>query len=517
MNQMKRLIAAMLICAGIAGLTGCGNTKTYPLKTGETLTYWMNWHRVGKAIAPSMQATEFGKGLEERTGVKIEYIHPTGGNEEEYFELMISSNSLPDIIEYEWDGVISGVSRQLSAGKIIDLAPLLPEYAPDYKAWLERDDEARRLATTENGKYPYFVGAYADDYQTVYLGPFFRKDWLEEFGLQEPETIDEWENTLRIFKEKKGAQAPLSLTQEMVENNAVIGAYGVGYLFYQEEGKVKYGPLETGFRDYVQRMAKWYREGLLDSMYPLVDQARIEMNLFSGKTGAGFAYLGADIGTWQRKIKEQQLPIVLTGVKNPSLQKGETAKIAPRNTRVISTYAAAVSTQCKSPKTAVQFLNYAYTEEGKRYFNFGIENVSYTMKEGVPTYTPLITENPNMPMVNALAMYTRASYGGPFIRDAQYTAQYYQDEMQKEALHKWADNEAAQYILPTMTVSEDTQWFSARLEKMKKYQREMVTKLMIGELDMNQYDQFIQTLKDTYGIEEMIEVLQQFYDATQRN
>ena len=211
------------------------------------------------------------------------------------------------------------------------------------------------------------------------------------------------------------------------------------------------------------------------------------------------------------------MAVELVGIKNPSLQKGETAKIAPRNTRVISTYATAVSAQCKVPGIAVRFLNYAYTEEGKRYFNFGIENVSYTMKDGVPTYTPLITKNPDMPMVNALAMYTRASYGGPFVKDAQYTAQYYQDEMQKEALHKWADNEAARYILPTMTVSEDTQWFSARLEEIKKYQREMVTQLMIGEIDMNQYDQFIQTLKNTYGIEEMIEVLQQFYDATQKN
>lgn len=515
MNQIKRLTAVILICVGFVGLTGCGKSGTYPIKTKETLTYWMEWSGMGRSVTPSMQTTEFSKGLEERTGVKIEYIHPPG-RQADYFELMMSSNNLPDIIESSWSSATENVSKQLHNGKIIDLMPLLSDCAPDYKAWLTEDDEARRMVLTEDGKCPYFVGAYAEDYQTVFLGPFFRKDWLKELELEEPETIDEWEMVLRAFKERKGAEAPLSLTQDMITGSAIVGAYGVKWDFYQENGQVKYGPLEPGFRDFVQRMAKWYREGLLDPMYPLVDQSRMEANLFSGKTGAGVAYLGADIGSWQKKIKEQQLPIELVGVKNPSLQKGERAKIAPRDPRVIHSYAAAVSAQCKSPQTAVRFLNYAYTEEGKRYFNFGIENVSYTMKDGIPTYTPLITDNPNMSMGSALAMYTRTSYGGPFIKDAQYTIQYYRDEVQKEALNKWIDNDASEYLLPTLMISENVEWFSDKLNEIGKYQKEMVAKFIIGEIELEQYDQFVQTLH-TYGIDEMLAIMQRNYDAMQRN
>ena len=512
---MKRLMATVLLCACFAGLTGCGKTDTYPLKTEETLTYWMQWADVGKAVTPSMQMTEFSKGLEERTGVKIEYIHPTGG-QDGYFELMISSNNLPDIIEYNWGGTISTISKQLSDEKIMDIAPLLSEYAPDYNMWLMNNDEARRLAMTENGECPYFIGSYAEDYQTVFQGPFFRKDWLDELGLAEPETIDEWEIALRAFKEQKGAQAPFSITPEMFDASAIVGAYGVAWYFYQEDEQLKFGPLEAGFRDFVQRMAKWYQEGLLDPMYPMVDQSRIEMNLFSGNTGAGFGYLGADIGSWQKKIKEEQLPIELAGVRNPSLQKAETVKIAPRTAKVICNYAAAVSTQCKSPRTAVQFLNYAYTEEGNRYFNFGIENVSYTIENEIPTYTSLITDNPDMPMANALAMYTRTSYGGPFVKDEQYTIQYYQDEIQQEALEKWLDNDAAQYLLPTLMIShEDVEQISMQIEEVKRYEREMVTKFIIGEEDLNQWDQFIETLQ-SMGIEELLSVLQRNYDATQK-
>ena len=38
-----------------------------------------------------------------------------------------------------------------------------------------------------------------------------RKDWLDDLGLEVPETIDEWYTALKAFKEEKGATAPLTL------------------------------------------------------------------------------------------------------------------------------------------------------------------------------------------------------------------------------------------------------------------------------------------------------------------
>lgn len=38
----------------------------------------------------------------------------------------------------------------------------------------------------------------------TFSGQMIRKDWLDELGLQLPETIDEWEIVLKTIKEKKG-------------------------------------------------------------------------------------------------------------------------------------------------------------------------------------------------------------------------------------------------------------------------------------------------------------------------
>ena len=62
---------------------------------------------------------------------------------------------------------------------------------------------------------------------------------LDELGLEVPETIDEWENVLAQFKEKKGATAPLTILSNFWDVGAFMGAYGVknGFIL-DDSGKV---------------------------------------------------------------------------------------------------------------------------------------------------------------------------------------------------------------------------------------------------------------------------------------
>ena len=76
-----------------------------------------------------------------------------------------------------------------------------------------------------------------------------------------PETIDDWTEVLTAFKEQKGATAPLTgvgLPQSFV------GAFDVGYNWYIEGGQVQYGPLQSGYKEYLQTLNQWYESGLMD-------------------------------------------------------------------------------------------------------------------------------------------------------------------------------------------------------------------------------------------------------------
>ena len=63
------------------------------------------------------------------------------------------------------------------------------------------------------------------DSPLVFNGNMIRQDWLDELGLQMPETIQEMEDTLLIFKEKKGCDAGFSFAYKNYDR--IVNAYGI--------------------------------------------------------------------------------------------------------------------------------------------------------------------------------------------------------------------------------------------------------------------------------------------------
>ena len=92
-----------------------------------------------------------------------------------------------------------------------------------------------------------------------------RADWLEELNMDVPETIDDWHEMLVAFRDEMGADVPLILPKSGRSGNSIfVSAFGVGSGFYQVDGKVQFGPIQDGFKEYLTLMNQWYNEGLLD-------------------------------------------------------------------------------------------------------------------------------------------------------------------------------------------------------------------------------------------------------------
>ncbi|MBW7462021.1 ABC transporter substrate-binding protein, partial [Paenibacillus sepulcri] len=127
----------------------------------------------------------------------------------------------------------------------------------------------------------------------------------------------------------------------------------------------------------------------------------------------------------------------------PVLNKGDRPKFGQRTNLYTGSGGVAISSKSGNVEEAVRMLDYGYSPEGHLFFNFGLENISYTMVDGYPTYTDLILRNPDrLAPSQALAMYNRASYFGPFVQDVRYLEQYYVLPEQKEATRIWSDTDA---------------------------------------------------------------------------
>ncbi len=190
-------------------------TADYPLKTDETLTLRMR-HHVGAAAAGFPDYSKYPRlaEMEKQTGIKLDITYADNGQEEEEFNMMVASGDLPDMIYYDWMNIRGGVDEAIRSGYIVALNDLIAEYAPNYKAFLEQKPDYAKMARTDSGNYYMFNGYPAADHdkeadleRSAICGFVLRKDWLDELGLEAPETIDEWHNVLTELKQKKGIQS----------------------------------------------------------------------------------------------------------------------------------------------------------------------------------------------------------------------------------------------------------------------------------------------------------------------
>ncbi|MDR0405731.1 MAG: extracellular solute-binding protein [Clostridiales bacterium] len=522
MKQTKwRLISFVCVFAVIA-LTSCGEGDRdggtrdaegsfafhgYPIQTDTTLTYWMGLNSLVAPFTKDFGETEFAKALEKQTGVKVIYRHPAQGQEKEQFNLMLASKDLPDLIKWDWlSDFPGGPDQAIKSGYITPLNDYFTQNSPNLKAYLDAHPDVDRNVKTDTGNYFFYPSINAAKEIKTYMGPVVRKDWLEELHLPIPETIDDWYTMLTAFRDQKGASAPLSYTWMA---SCFIGAYGIDEKFYLDDGEIKYGPVEPGYKEFLTTYHKWFAEKLLDQNIGTVDSKLLDMNVLTGKTGASVSAIGSTLGRWAASMAEQGKEFNMIAVPYPALNRGEKVQFAQVGQNVAPTASTAISQNCGNKELAAAYLDYGYSEAGHMLYCFGTEGVSYTMENGAPRYTDLIMKNPDgIPPVQTLANYTHAIYGGCYAVDFRPYEQYYGTQAQKDALRIFADTDAEQHLLPPITLTTDeSDEVSGLITDINTYVDEMFLKFVMGIEPLSNYDAYVANIK-RLKLDRVIEVYQ---------
>jgi putative aldouronate transport system substrate-binding protein len=532
LKRNKKLLTALLIASlGSTLFVGCAKkgeeanngqkgaennapvNVTYPIKTDKTLKVWMQLVNTLATTEKSFGDAPIAKELEKKTGVKVEYIHPAQGQEKEQFNLLLASGDMPDIIEYQWYAFPGGPEKAIKDGYILKLNDLMDKYAPDFKKYMQENREVDKMVKTDSGSYYEFPFIRGHEDLMVSFGPIIRKDWLDELGLPIPTTIDQWYTTLKAFKEKKGATAPLSLQMVYLRIGTFSGAFGVTKDIYIDNGKVKFGPMEPGYKDFLATFRKWYAEGLLDKNMATLDAKILDSNMTADKSGATNAFAGSGLGKWIIAGKQKNPNYNLVGAPYPTLKEGQTPEFGSRDLPFSTSWESAISATSKNKELAAMWLNYGYSEAGRMTYNFGTEGVSYNMENGYPKYTDLIMRNPNkLPVANAMARNIRANYGGPFVQDVRYLEQYMETKEQKDAIQAWKKTNAAKHLLPRVTLTPEESSEAAKIiNEVNTYADEMFLKFIMGVEPMENYDKYIEQLKKL-GIEKYLTIQQTALD-----
>lgn len=475
---------------------------TYPLAEGGTLTYWLQLNPNVSANFTNLGETELGKAWQEQTGVTVEFQHPASGQEKEQFNLIVADGSLPDIMEWQWvKQYPGGPEKAIKDGVIIPLNDIFDQYCPNIKKYLAENPEVDKMIKTDDGNYFAFPFIRGEDKLCYTVGGFIRQDWLDELGLEVPTTVDEWHEVLTAFKEKKGAEAPLCFDwTNFKDSNPIAFAFKVGtangtQFILDDEGKVAFAPAQEGYKEYLMTLNQWYEEGLIDRDIATLNGDQVTAKMTSDKAGASVGWAASRMQLFMTSAQQTNPEYTLVATPTPTTEKGATPEYGYVENQ-FPDVAAAITSSCKNVELAAKFLDYGYSEAGHNLFNFGIEGVSYEMKDGKAEYTDVVTNNPDgWPLAQSLAKYIRANYNGPFIQDLNYLEQYLQLPTVKECPSVWAVPDARKHTVPNITPTQDESKELATItNELGTCVAEMSLKFIFGTESFDNWDNYIETL-----------------------
>ena len=501
----SRIVALLLAILIVAVPIFSVAESVYPLAGSPTLTYWMPLNAgVAKYIKSYDENYAYAK-MQEITGVDIEWIHPAAGQETEQFNLMMASRDKPDLIAManKYDG---GEYQGVRDGVFLDLTDLIEKYAPNYWNLLQTHEDFRRTAVDKDGMIAAFC-TYKEPGDPPASRLIIHESTMQAIGETVPETIADWD---RIFEKIYATGViPYLLAANGVEP-IFVGAYDTYPGFYVNlEGKIEYGYITEGFRQYLTQMHEWYEKGYITKDFTSLDSNTRRTKFDSGEIAV---LADAIVATFNRAVKAGN-PIISTPYT--TVERGATlhwidADVEPRWINNENT--TAISAKCENVEAALRFLDFAYSEEGIELLNWGVEGVNWDWVDGQRVYNDLMLKNELYTTENASYIY-KVHFATKYTQRATYChANLLASPASLAIRFQYNDNyDYAFYLSSFITYDEDDAVRRAELmADINTYVNEMVLKFITGVEPMSNFDKYVQTVR-SMNIDEVLDIITKGY------
>lgn len=481
-----------------------------PLSDGsETFEVWMGISPAAMNYITSLAENLTYMEIMERTGVNLSFIHFHPDTQTEQFNLICASGDYPDVMNGVANQYTGGADKGIEDEVFIDLNEYLEESAPHYYALIHSDERLYDDVTTPEGAVVGFYSLY-EEARLNDMGYIIRQDWLDKLDLGMPKTIDELHTALTGFKEEMGATDALFIPATGV-SDYFTPAFGVASGMYVEDGVMKYGPFEEGFKEYLQTMAQWYAEDLIYHDFAFYgEQLAFRDN---GMIGAGqVACFYSETGDMASFGNFSSDPDLLMRAMAPVAgAEGETIYMTDKAPSRADDLRWALTTGCEDPELLISMIDYLYSPEGALLCNYGLEGQTFEYVDGAPKFSDMINNNPDYDYRTAVFLYVMDS--GPFLVDpTRGTSTYTQEQL--DSWSDWADADLdySRVISNKVLLKAQDDEYTSIMSDIETFMDEMTVKYITGEYSFDNYEtDFVQALKDM-NAERIVELYQEAYD-----
>lgn len=473
--------------------------------------YWVQLGAMGGAEQPLKKDLLFWQRVQEKTGVNLEFVQRSEAVCAEQYNLMIASGDMTDLIYESNCGQMGstsvyngGYDKAIEDEIYVDLTDIIPEYAPNYYALLQGDDNLRKDLTTDTGKL-YSMGMIYDRPQGVREGPLLRKDYLEATGKDTPETTDEWMEVLKIMKDN-GIKYPMGVSNGGdIRGGFFMNAFGTAgghsYKVDNATGELVYDGTSDELRDFVEFFHEAFTAGLIDPDYAY--QQMFDQTLQIAGDTALFGGMDRDLVSYKTNYDMDLMAVPMAHTPDTDTMKLTNYEYAYQRNSGMKNIV--VTTDCLEPEKAVTFLDWFYSTEGSSAVNFGFEEgESYEVVDGVKQALPLMLERDEN-LVSYQVIYSLDE--GPGLQLVNRNNPVNEDYV-IEAKEIWLSYDASKAMysgLPTLAfTAEEAEDMTAVNTDIYTTVSTEISRFMMGERDLSEWDDYVASV-EAMGLDELTE------------
>ena len=508
----------VLLAACPAGLAEAvkWNETGYPIfDEPVTMTMWgvlHPWADSGWEDNHAMQA------MEELTNIRWEYTAIVPDGYAEKTALMLASGNLPDVL-FRVNLNADQITREGKAGTLIPLQEMIPQYMPNLMQMFEIREGLEDGLKDADGNI-YALGQVTSSIITYHY--VISNKWLENVGMDMPNTPDELYALLKAFKEldangngDPNDEIPFSVVgfnhlRQLLGAWGLLASSGFNDMFvYPGTSEIKYALIEEGFKDALLFFQKLYAEGLLDPEFLVQDGTALGAK--GNEYCLGMTYTPGAFTTVGEELHDEY-----DGME-PLINPYGDRVVVGNNPVGIGKFA--ITKECPYPEAVLRWVDYLYGEEGTILTWGGVEGKTYQWIDE-NTWDWMLPEGSDVSVVTFRANNTiQGGIGYPSGDTSLFESNFWshQTNALENSLNTVKRVPASQYATMAypalMFSSAEQEEIAFAMADIKNYTEQSIADFITGLTDIqSEWDNYVSTVR-SMGIDNVIEIYQNKYDA----
>ena len=475
---------------------------------------------------------------EEELGIKVVYDWIVKGDDEfnQKMNVSMASGELPDVMCV----TATQMQQLIDAGLVQEMGSVYEEYAADFtKEVMSQEGDAPFLAGIKDGvQYGLPVtGGSVDSVDLMWI----RTDWLEELGLEVPQTMDEVMNMIDQFvKADFDGNGEDDTVGMGISGTTLLGggfgglrgffnAYGAyPGIWVEKDGQLVYGATQPECKTALAALHDMYEKGYIDPEFGVMDSTKAGEASAAGKCGFTFGQQWLALTPFQ-SCKDNDPDSQWSAFPLPSAT-GETsiAQADLGTNRWI-----AVNKDFEHPEAVVKMINlfiekcWGETGDNGKYY-------APPEAEGVWKLSPIQCSMPNKNLQAYLDIEAARESGDTSALTGEAKSiqdkldSYYSGSDEGFALWGWERiygpapssyasinemNEEGRIMINAFT-GAPTETMTEKLSTLETMGDEVYTKIIIGEASIDSFDEFVEDFNNLGGTDITNEV-NEWYQSVQ--